>query len=89
MRKSFAITAGFALGFIALAIVTLPNFVSYRARGPVKAVYDAAPAVQYAPAPGRSDTENITCRTQAGIRPHRSRCRPGGSGRHRHRPVRA
>jgi len=53
MRKPLAITAGLAVGFIALAIVALPNFMAYRARGPGKVMYDSAPAVDYSRAPVR------------------------------------
>jgi Ca-activated chloride channel family protein len=36
MRKSFVITAGLAAGLAALIMVIMPNFMSYRTRGPVR-----------------------------------------------------
>ena len=60
MRKPLAITAGVAVGFIALAIAILPNFMAYRTRGPGKAMYDAAPAV---------DSSRMTPRPTAKMKP--------------------
>ncbi len=45
MNKPIAITAGVAVGFIALALVITPQFSAYRSRGPApKMEHDAAPA---------------------------------------------
>ncbi len=52
MNKPIAITAGVAVGFIALALVIIPQFSAYRSRGPApKMGHDGAPApsVLYAP----------------------------------------
>jgi len=47
MRKPLAITAGFAIGFIALVVAVLPNFVAYRKNAPEEALFYAAPPGEY------------------------------------------
>lgn len=49
MRKPLFVTAGLAAGLIALTIIVLPNFLSYRSRSPQEMAYKAAPSKTKAP----------------------------------------
>ena len=59
MNKPIAVTAGFALGLIALALVATPTFVSYRMQAPQTVALDAAPRQGAAPAPAARPAKRL------------------------------
>ena len=67
MRKPLAITAGLAVGFIALVIAVMPNFVAYRAKSPGKLTYDIAPSYDESEAPVRPNKKMMPAEPSIGL----------------------
>ena len=59
MRKPLFVTAGLAAGLIALTIIVVPNFLSYRTRSPHEAAYETAHSIDKMKAQMRSAEKSM------------------------------